>query len=225
MRPFVTKALFSSLLLFLNFLPALVRGGDDRAIRVENIVPRVSNGKLTVSADLENLFSDRIVGTIQSGLPSIIQVEIKLKDARKKTLFRKLIFRKISYDIWEERYRIEVEDSSQVFASFAAVTQQSSRLEHEDLTPPARLRADQQYVIEIRAGIVPISSAQAEKVTDWLLDPNETEEYLASENRASGFELNINKLVSFFVSSRKKSTYTSDWYSSKKFRIRESGRE
>ena len=224
MRPFATKVFFLFLILNLQSLPPVVFGGDDQQIRVENMTPQIRNGRLVVSADFRNLFSTRIVGTIQSGLPSIVQIEIKLRNASNKTVFRRLISRRISYDIWEERYTIAGDDTVRVLTDFQAVKAQSSRLEKEAITPPAALDTSQPYTIEIRAGIVPISTAQAEKVMDWLLDPNQTEEYLASENRASGFELNLNKLVSFFVS-RKKSTYTSGWYKSNKFRIRDLKRE
>lgn len=221
MRSFVKKFFYIFLICTIPLDSTLALAEDDNKIRVRQITPELANGYLKVSVNFENLFSDRIVGTIQSGLPSIIQIEIKLYDSRNKSIFRKLISKTISYDIWEERYSIKNADTSTTFTEFEEVKHNGSRLRNETLTESKNLDENSDYTLRIRVGIIPISARQAEKVTDWLLDPNQTEEYLASENRSSGWQLNINKLVSFFVSSRKKSHYTSEWYSSSKFRIRD----
>lgn len=210
---------FLQLSILLNFHKGF--SGERGEIRVDQIELSLTQGYLTVAAVFQNLFSPKIVGTIQSGLPSIIEIEIRLLQEDKKSIIRKRFTRTISYNIWEERYTINSEDSTRVLNEFNEVKKFGSQLENLSLITKNILNENVRYYVRIRVGIIPISTLQAEKVTDWLQDPNQSEEYLASDDRSSGFKLNINKLVSFFVGSKKRSKYSSKWYSSKSFRINE----
>ncbi|MFQ5824323.1 MAG: DUF4390 domain-containing protein [bacterium] len=209
--------LFLLLTLYLNIHKGFA--GEGGEIRVDQIEPRLNSGYLTVSAGLQNLFSTKIVGTIQSGLPSIIEIEIKLLQAGKKSVLRKRITRSISYNIWEERYSIQSEDTTEFCFELEKAKYLSSHLDHIALIRSSLLDSAAKYSIQIRVGIIPISMHQQEKLADWLQEPNQTEEYLASEDRSSGFKLNISKLVSFFVGGNKRPQNSSKWYSSKIFRV------
>ncbi|MFQ6112784.1 MAG: DUF4390 domain-containing protein [bacterium] len=195
--------------------------GEEGEIRVDQIEPSLKHGYLAVSAVFQNLFSPKIVGTIQSGLPSIIEIEIKLRRAGKKSVLRKRMNRTISYNIWEERYSIQSEDTTQVCHELEQAKYLSSHLDHIALIRTSSLDTAARYAIQIRVGIIPISSRQGARVNDWLLDPNQTEEDLASEDRSSGFKLNLSNLISFFVGGRKRSQYNSNWHSSRTFTISE----
>jgi len=192
--------------------------GEGDAIRVESITPRLLNNQLVVSAKFENLFSNKIVGTIQSGLPSIIQIEIKLRDNVARQLAQRLFVRSISYNVWENRYTIRG-DSTHSYSNLEAVKNASSRIDSVVIGPAEQLRTAASYQLQVRVAIIPISSIQSKKVTDWLLDPNQTEEPIASDDRAGGFKLNLSNLISYFVGERKQSQYSSDWHSSPAFRI------
>ncbi len=219
MKKVATNVLWLFFFLISAFEVATASPGDEGGIRIETITPGVKNGQITVSARFRNLFSKKIVGTIQSGLPSIIQIEMKLLEGKEKTLVHKTLMRRISYDIWQERYAIDSPDSTQILTDFEAVKKVSSALQDEPLVQRQKLRPTSRYTIELRVGIIPISTRQAEKVSDWLLDPNQVEEPLASDNRSSGFELNISKLVSFFVNRKKGSRYRSEPFRSKPFKL------
>ncbi len=218
MRKFVTES-FIFILISVTF-PSLVFAQAGGEIRVERITPGLSGDSLVVSADFKNLFSKKIVGTIQSGLPSIVEIQIKLLGGTKQ-IVRKPISRSIEFDVWEERYVVRSQDTTEVYFDFEQVKQAANRLLNVVLISKGLLTATQNYTIQIRVGIVPISAHQANKVSYWLENPNQTEEAVASDNRASGFSLNINKLVSFFVSNKKGSQFSSKWFSSRPFRLTE----
>ncbi|MFQ5633109.1 MAG: DUF4390 domain-containing protein [bacterium] len=206
----------------LALIATLAVSGSARAqseIRVERIQPQVNSDRLTVSADFLNLFSKRITGTIQSGLPSIIEIQIRLIEGEKKQIARKPLSKSIEYNLWEERYIIRSADTTVTTVDFSQVKLLTGRITKEPLAHRRDLSAGKRYRIEIRVGIIPISSRQADKVSDWLQNPNQTEEVVASDNRSSGFRLNINKLVSFFVSNKKGSQFRSKWFSSRVFRL------
>jgi hypothetical protein len=79
------------------------------------------------------------------------------------------------------------------------------------------LHSQKNYDLRIRVGITPISALQANRISDWLQEPHQTEEQVASDDRSGGFKLNLNKLISFFVNRNKKSEYTSAWHKSRTF--------
>ena len=218
MRKFVTES-FIFILISVTF-PSLVFAQAGSEIRVERITPKLSGDSLLVSADFKNLFSRKIVGTIQSGLPSIVEIQIKLLEGTKQ-IVRKPISRSIEFDVWEERYVVRSQDTTEVYFEFEQVKQAANRLLNVVLISKGLLTANQTYTIQIRVGIVPISAHQANKISYWLENPNQTEEAVASDNRATGFSLNINKLVSFFVSNKKGSQFSSKWFSSRPFRLTE----
>jgi len=62
---------------------------DAGQIIVREINPYTRNGNLCSEIGCGNLFSEKIIGTIQSGLPSIIDVKIKLAEASDKTIATK----------------------------------------------------------------------------------------------------------------------------------------
>lgn len=217
----VATTLFSLVWLITASLgTAALLAQDESTIRVERITPSLNEGRLTISAEFANLFSRKITGTIQSGLPSIIQTEIRFQNNDRKTLHNERLSRTISYDIWDERYTVKDGDTTAVFRDFELAQRFCRQLRHSFQPADFNLARNESYVAQIRVGIIPISSGQAEKVTDWLLDPNQTEEQIAADERDSGFRLNLNKLLSFFVSSEK-SNFASDWFSSEKFRLSE----
>lgn len=218
MRKFVTES-FIFILVSVTF-PSLVFAQAGGEIRVERITPGLSGDSLVVSADFKNLFSKKIVGTIQSGLPSIVEIQIKLLEGTKQ-IVRKPISRSIEFDVWEERYVVRSPDTTEVYFEFEKVKRATNRLLNAFLISKALLAATKNYTIQIRVGIVPISAHQANKVSYWLENPNQSEEAIASDNRSSGFSLNINKLVSFFVNKKKGSQFSSKWFSSRPFRLAE----
>ena len=193
----------------------LAQGGNE--IRIDTIAPRVVNDSLMVSASFHNLFSKKIIGTIQSGLPSIVNVEVKLIEGENNQIVHRLISRSISFDIWQERYAVATANRVRTFTNFENVKHVSSQLDNVFLVPDTLLKIQKQYNVRMRVAIIPISSRQGAKVDDWLIDPNQTEERLASEDRSSGFKFTLSNLVSFFVRDRRQSRYNSEWFSSKPF--------
>lgn len=217
MRAFATEIL-AAFIISLAFSPLL--RADDGEIRVEAITLALRQDTLTVSARFENLFSEKIVGTIQSGLPCIVKIEMELRENGDREVLEQEVTQTIEYDVWSEKYTIRRSDSTRVYSEFEEVKRRIRQF-HYELTETAFLKSTSRYTVAIRAAIIPITTRQADKISDWLLDPNQTEEALPSQNRSSGFKLNLNKLVSFLVGSKRRSRYSSDWHTSNKFKLSE----
>ncbi len=213
----VAKTFLIIVSLFLRF--EFAAAGDGGDIQIEGIEVKLVDDQLAVSAEFLNLFSEKVRSTIQSGLTSVVQIEIRLKNSLQKELLSRRMLRTISFDIWEERYTVSDWDTTLFFLSFAEAQRSCSRLRDTPLMPSNNLELTSGLVLHMKVGISPISSKQAERVSDWLLNPNQRQEYLASQNRTNSFEINLNRLVSFFVSSRNSSNYVSEWFNSRPFNV------
>ena len=180
-------------------------------IRVVRLVPIVEAGELRARLQVENLFSKKITGTIQSGLPCIVEIEIVLQENGKK-IVQKTDFKRILYNLWEEKYEIRTEDTTVVFSELQQVIRQCSDSAVVRLSDHSLLQPNSTYVLKVRVSIAPISNIQSQKLENWLREPNYTESDITSEEQTSGFKLNISQLVSFFIGGGKRRENVSPWF-------------
>jgi len=189
---------------------------DSKEIRVEQISPFFQNDSLAVSARFVNLFSSKVTGTIQSGLPAIVQIEIKLESGRKK-IFRKSVTKTIEYNIWENRYKVSCNNQVSFFSDFERVRKSTCDLRNQQFIHKQNLISGKPYVLQIRVSVTPISELSASLFTFWLRESNELGLILDSKKARSNF--NLNNLIWFFINRKKPSQYRSGWRSSKTFRL------
>lgn len=193
-----------------------------RKIRVEQISPTLQGDSLIVSAHFVNIFSSKIVGTLQSGLPSLLQIELKVVESDGSLIVRKFITKTIEYNIWQNRYKLVENDGVRFFAEFEDVKEAGCSVTKEQLISKQRIIPEKSYLVLIRVGITPISESFAAKFSHWLLNPNRLGLSLVSGKSPSIFR--FNRLTSFFVNQKGCPKYTSGWFSSKKFCFVESNK-
>ena len=182
---------------------------QDAEVRIKRVTPRVSQARLAVTIEIENLFSEKIIGTIRSGLPSVVFVDIELAEKGGRRIARQRIVQSISYDIWQERYTIERDTLRRTLANFDSMQQASSTLHDIEMSALAQLKGQLSYVLTVQAGISPISGRQSQKFSSWLQDSDEIRSDVGSLERAAGFQLNLSKLVSFLIGGDKRRGNTS----------------
>jgi hypothetical protein len=217
--------LISALIFGLTSADAVAENND--SIQITNIQPQIVDEYLTLSARCQNLFSRKAISTIQSGLPSLIKYEIKLLESDKfenlfssdKSVLHLTLARTITYDIWNEQYVYKCEDTTAYFTKFELVRQLASELKQIRLLKLSQLEADTEYSVSVQVQIVPISAEQGAKIDNWLKSSNRKIGVLASDERSAGFGLNMEKLLSFFIGSKKRAHNISEWHRSKSFKI------
>lgn len=186
---------------------------------ISGVTPFVQNDTLRVSFRISNMFSQKVRGTIQSGLPSVVEYQIDLYE-HKRRLLRLHQIQRILYDVWEERYTLESADADtgRVFATFQTLARHCSQIENLVLLSRLRLRPQTRYRLTISASVSPISAHQNRKLSGWLQSANQTEDDITSPESSSGFKLNLSKLVSFFMrSSNRRGNYSAQF--STEFRL------
>ena len=195
-------------------------GGNSEDIRVENIEPGLVNGQLTISAECENLFSKKCESTLQSGLRSSIHIYFKILESGEKCVFSDTLSHFISYDFWQGHYTIRSEDTTITYTDLENVKQHVCLVKNNNLMKESQLKPTVEYHIDVRFEIVPISSEDVNKMTEYLENPDRMGTNLPSEKKSDGFRINVNKIFSQLVSGRKPKN-DSGWQSSNRFKINE----
>jgi len=204
-------------------------------IRVDSIEVELVDGWIVVSAESRNLFSRKSLSTLQSGLPAVIRLEIRLvtaaetrslfsseSDRYEKVLSAEAV-QSISYNVWDERYTVRHRGKTEVFPDFPAAEKAVGRTEREPLIAAEELEPMRAYVVQARVQLVPISTEQGDRIADWLRNPHRLQTDMTAESDGGGSQFDIDGLLSVFWERDAKSRNRSGWSSSRSFRIGDSG--
>ncbi|MGH7456686.1 MAG: DUF4390 domain-containing protein [bacterium] len=190
-----------------------------QAPRVVSIIAKPVEQHLAVSVQLADLFSPKIANTIRSGLPAVIRFDFRLVEEPNREARQITRSVRILYDVWSERYRIAINGQEQIASTFAEMEKFCTGFEAEKLLPLAQLSPQKTYKLRLQVAVIPISAKQDQQLRDWLEASDATEESAPGEDRATGFRLNLSKLVSFFWGKKERPFGTSEWAESSSFRV------
>jgi Domain of unknown function (DUF4390) len=208
---------FGKIEIFLLFL--LAGEVTAQAPRVVSIIAKPVEQHLTVSVQLADLFSPKIANTIRSGLPAVIRFDFRLVEEPNREARQITRSVRILYDVWSERYRIAANGQEQIATTFMEMEKICASFEDSKFFPLAQLSPQKTYRLRLQVAVIPISAKQDQQLRDWLEASDATEESVPGEDRATGFRLNLSKLVSFFWGKKERPFGTSEWAESAPFRV------
>ena len=105
----------------LTVVVGVARAEDEIRPAVIGIDLYALNGQLTGDITARGLFSERIVGTIQSGLPAVVEVFYLLVETSGNTIEKGVHSYALKYDIWDDTYSVTGQDSTVFLPSFEAM--------------------------------------------------------------------------------------------------------
>ncbi|KAA3659786.1 MAG: DUF4390 domain-containing protein [Calditrichaeota bacterium] len=184
---------------------------QDSRIKVAEAVPFVEKEYVGVRFVLAPFFTQKVSGTIQSGLPSVLEIELAIRDKQNNRVAEYVVLRRISYNIWDEKYRLDSADSTVYFQSFAELQKACLLLKSAPFIKKHRLRADATYKLHVRAGLKLISSSQSRKLAGWLDKSYQETETISSDESSSGFRFGLGALVSLFMGDSVEKAGRSGW--------------
>ena len=178
--------------------------------KIRGLAVVAKHGELRARVQLENLFAPKIVSTIRSGLPAIVQHDFRLlADGKEKA--RALQAIEVKYDIWAQRYRLAFPDTVYFAPALADVEKMLSDFE----TPAflqALVRADAaSYRLRLRVAVIAISAEQSRQLLERIASSDFEGGSSAAEAGRSGFSLNLNDLISFFFGGEQRAHGLSEW--------------
>ncbi len=180
------------LILWSAILPA------QEEIRVRDVLPYMTGDSLKCSYRISDLIQGAVRQTLVSGLPVLIEEQCRLVDEKQHNTSTVINKFRITYDIWEDVIHLDGAFFSKTFPSPDSLNKWWAPRRDIFLTATSSLPNASRAYIFIRLRVILLSRSQSERLKDWILNSQETEENLPTQDRDTGFTLNLNRLLSLF---------------------------
>ncbi len=168
----------------------------------------VADGMILSSVNSTGLFSEEIVGTVQSGLPAVVELAYSLVDRHNEASAGGLHMIELRYDVWENVYSMAGLDSTRRFSSFAAMAGAVQHLRRVAIVPLRDCGSNTEFAIRFSVAIHALQSLEKKEIAGWVGEHVRD----GSEGSIREQVLNLNDLIEHFFSREKDSANQSDWY-------------
>jgi hypothetical protein len=201
-------ALLGVLVLFL----CAARAEEEERLAIVRLDLEVEDGYLKGDITSEGVFSERIVGTIQSGLPAVVEFFYHLMESSGRPVQAGVHSYSLEYDVWEDVYSLTIKDST---ASLPSLEVMRSMVEHTTgipLVPVEEMLPQRTYFVQMRVAVNPLKGTDGNEMTGWVMQN--------VQGRGSSWReqvLNVNDLIEHFFSKDESSPAMSDWFRSSTF--------
>jgi hypothetical protein len=204
----VGKRTVITLVLVLVLCQSSATAGDkgDRPVILRADVS-VANGLIVSDLTSDNLFSEQVIGTVESGLPAVVELLYTLVTRENKTVNRGLHAFELRYDVWEDFYSIVGMDSTVRFPTFKHMAAAIEHLREIAIVPISIVDPNIEYAVEFSIAVHPLQGRE-KQIVGWV-----------GENVRDGTDetwreqvLNLNDLIERFFASGKSALDRSEWY-------------
>lgn len=174
----------------------------------------VEDGRLTGDITCRGIFSERIVGTVQSGLPAVVELFYHLLGSIEGTVKKGVHSYSLAYDVWEDGYSISGGDSTVYFPTFKEMRATIEHLRSVSIIPFDEILPEQSYRILVSVAVNPLQGTDNSRIAGWV------SENVRGNRDDSWHEqvLNLNDLITHFFSKEKDTTNRSGWFRSEPFK-------
>jgi hypothetical protein len=174
----------------------------------------VAEGRLMSDITAENLFSDRIVGTVQSGLPAVVELLFKLTRGKNTMVNQGLIAYELHYDVWDDRYMITDVERTRIFPTFDDMSAAIHSLNRISIGLVRMLEPQNEYTVEFGLAVHPLRSKDKQEIQGWV-----SENVRGSQGGQREQILNLNELIERFFARNKDNVTRSEWFRTRRFRL------
>ncbi|MFC1799382.1 hypothetical protein ACFL2Z_00510 [Candidatus Eisenbacteria bacterium] len=193
---------------------AVCIAADERPAIVD-IDLHAEDGYLTADITARGLFSERITGTVQSGLPAVVELFYHLVGPGGSSLEGGVRSYSLQYDVWDDVYSVSGPDSTMMLPSLEAMRSIIEHMKSIPLFPVERMVPERTYFVQMSIAVSPLQGTQREEMEGWVKQN--------VESRGSSWHeqmLNINELIERFFSGDDDSGMRSEWFKSEDFKPR-----
>ena len=177
---------------------------------IERVSLAVDQGYITGDVTSSGLFSERITGTVKSGLPAVVDLFYYFSTLDENTVAENVLSFSLRYDVWEDIYSIKAPDTTRSFHTFLEMQQAIENLHQLKLISLDSLDTDRSYRVNMSIMVNPLRGADREKIAGWVSENMRTSE----DDSWHGQVLNLNELISHFFSRERGVVNQSSWYKS-----------
>jgi hypothetical protein len=193
-------------LLFVCVVHAMAWAGERPAIASARVY--VEHSRIVTDLDCARLFSEQIIGTVESGLPAVVELLYKLTDDEDKDVRRGVHTYRLHYDVWDDVYALERGGASETFSSFIELRSAVERMRAVPIVPVDDIEPGGVYAIELSIAVHPLRGGEQKRIVGWV------DENVRGTSDGSWHEqlLNVNGLIHRFFSRDRDDSNRSEWF-------------
>jgi hypothetical protein len=198
--------------LVIIIMSAGIAAADERPIILDAEV-YVSGDRIVCDVGCDGLLSERIAGTVRSGLPAVIELVYSMEARGGKVVSNGVHSYELLYDVWDDIYSIRSGDSTVIFEDFDAMGGAIERLQRVPIVSVEAADTLREYSVSLTVAVHPLKGSETQRVEGLVSDA------VGARSHDSWREqvLNINDLISRFFSRDKGTSNRSDVYRTQHF--------
>lgn len=193
--------------LILAAMPASARAPSSERPVIDDARIYTDGSTLFCDITSSGMLSDRITGTVKSGLPAVVELFYQLETKGRGVKVEGIHSWSLRYDVWEDIYSVSDGDTTVTIESIEAMENMISRLRGISLIPFSRLTEGKKFTVNFSIAVNPFSGTDGEQVEGWI------EESAGVRQGSSWREqvLNVNDLISHLFSHSRDAASRSEW--------------
>lgn len=181
---------------------------EDELPSIVRIQLYVEDGHVIGDITSDGLFSERIIGTVRSGLPAVVELFYYLSLSGDGTILKDVRRFSLGYDVWEDVYSVAREDTTVYFPDFSGMRKAIENLRKVKLISVEEIEPSRSYRIGMSIAINPLQGIDERKIEGWISENMRS----SRDNSWREQMLNINDLITHFFSREKETVNRSEWH-------------
>jgi len=186
--------LVSILLIFIQ-----IQTGYSQNTYISDIHAYIESDSLKIEIACEDFFRGKPKKALLAGIPASVEFEIRIVNERNKTVATTLQVYQITYEVWEEYFHVrQNQKRGYHFTSYEKLLHHFRQISNITIAPESAFK-NEKYKLIIEFRMLTLIKAKNHQLRKWIEETTQTEEDLPSENRTTGFKVNLNRLISVFT--------------------------
>lgn len=135
---------------------------------VTGVVPARCGETLLCALRTEGVPSAEAVRTMEGGLPSSVELHLRLLDHRARSLVQRSYSLRLAFDLWDEIFRVEGPLAEKSFDTLGAMEAYLAVLDSLPVAPWGILEQGEAYRIEVEMVHHAVAPAQVGRIGEWI---------------------------------------------------------
>jgi hypothetical protein len=187
---------------------------DERPV-VAEASPYVVDGGIVCDVRCGGIFSERITGTVKSGLPAIVELIYTFETRGGEAVAGGIHSFELGYDVWEDVYSVTAGDSTSTFDGPGGFDAMKAAIEHMHrvpIAPAGGLDPALEYTVTLAVAVHPLTGTEKRRVEGFV------EESMGMSHETWREQaLSVNELINRFFSRNKGASNRSEVFRSAYF--------
>lgn len=187
---------------------------DERPV-VAGASTYVVDGGIVCDVRCGGIFSERVTGTVKSGLPAVVELIYSFETRGGETVASGIHSFALGYDVWEDVYSVTAGDSTSTFDGTGGFDAMKAAVEHMrrvPIAPAGGLDPALEYTVTLIVAVHPLTVAEKRRVEGFV-----EESMGVSHETWREQALSVNELINRFFSRNKGASNRSEVFRSAYF--------